>query len=190
MDGRRAVDAWGQYDGEGGRFTQEDPIGIAGGLNLYGYANGDPVNFSDPFGLCCFNPVKLAVGVGNFGWGVLKIAKGSAVVAGGSATGAGSALFLPMGMWEMSGGFARVSRGLQQTHESLDDPNGPSVVNLLGLLPAGQEFDDPGEPTLLQYLGEKWSEAKSLTDDPIGTVRKWIEEYFALGRDGADEREP
>ena len=34
-----------------GLFTQEDPIGIAGGLNLYGYANGDPINFSDPFGL-------------------------------------------------------------------------------------------------------------------------------------------
>jgi len=32
--------------------VQEDPIGIAGGLNLYGYANGDPVNFGDPFGLC------------------------------------------------------------------------------------------------------------------------------------------
>ncbi len=25
---------------------------MAGGLNLYGYAEGDPVNFSDPFGLC------------------------------------------------------------------------------------------------------------------------------------------
>ena len=33
-------------------YTQQDPIGIAGGLNLYGFANGDPVNFSDPFGLC------------------------------------------------------------------------------------------------------------------------------------------
>lgn len=32
--------------------TQEDPIGLAGGLNLYGYAGADPVNFSDPFGLC------------------------------------------------------------------------------------------------------------------------------------------
>lgn len=33
-------------------FTQTDPIGIAGGLNTYGYANGDPMNFTDPFGLC------------------------------------------------------------------------------------------------------------------------------------------
>ena len=39
------------YDPRTGRFTQEDPIGLAGGLNLYGFAAGDPVNFSDPFGL-------------------------------------------------------------------------------------------------------------------------------------------
>jgi hypothetical protein len=32
--------------------TQEDPIGLASGLNLYGFASGDPVTFSDPFGLC------------------------------------------------------------------------------------------------------------------------------------------
>jgi hypothetical protein len=35
-----------------GPFTQPDPIGLAGGLNLYGYADGDPINRSDPFGLC------------------------------------------------------------------------------------------------------------------------------------------
>ncbi|MGH7717756.1 MAG: RHS repeat-associated core domain-containing protein, partial [Gemmatimonadaceae bacterium] len=40
------------YDPGTGRFTQEDPIGLAGGMNLYGYAAGDPVNYSDPFGLC------------------------------------------------------------------------------------------------------------------------------------------
>jgi RHS repeat-associated protein len=40
------------YDPATGRFTQEDPIGLAGGLNLYGFADGDPVNFGDPFGLC------------------------------------------------------------------------------------------------------------------------------------------
>jgi RHS repeat-associated protein len=40
------------YDPASGRFTQEDPIGLAGGVNLYGFAAGDPVNYSDPFGLC------------------------------------------------------------------------------------------------------------------------------------------
>jgi RHS repeat-associated protein len=39
------------YDPASGRFTQEDPIGLAGGLNAYGFADGDPVNFSDPLGL-------------------------------------------------------------------------------------------------------------------------------------------
>jgi RHS repeat-associated protein len=40
------------FDPQTGRFTQEDPIGLAGGLNAYGFAAGDPVNYSDPFGLC------------------------------------------------------------------------------------------------------------------------------------------
>jgi RHS repeat-associated protein len=40
------------YDPTQGRFTQEDPVGLAGGLNAYGFAAGDPINYSDPFGLC------------------------------------------------------------------------------------------------------------------------------------------
>lgn len=43
------------YDPATGRFTQEDPIGLGGGLNSYGFANGDAINLSDPFGLkVCF----------------------------------------------------------------------------------------------------------------------------------------
>jgi RHS repeat-associated protein len=43
------------FDPVSGRFTQQDPIGVAGGMNLYGFGDGDPINFSDPFGLsaCC-----------------------------------------------------------------------------------------------------------------------------------------
>ncbi len=40
------------YDPASGRFTQQDPIGLAGGANLYGFAGSDQLNFSDPFGLC------------------------------------------------------------------------------------------------------------------------------------------
>jgi RHS repeat-associated protein len=46
------------YDPETGRFTQEDPARLAGGLNLYGFANGDPASYGDPFGLF---PIPLIV---------------------------------------------------------------------------------------------------------------------------------
>ena len=36
-----------------GRFMQPDPIGYAGGNNLYAYTNNDPLNFTDPLGLDC-----------------------------------------------------------------------------------------------------------------------------------------
>jgi RHS repeat-associated protein len=30
------------------RFAQADPIGFAGGMNLYAYVGNDPVNWRDP----------------------------------------------------------------------------------------------------------------------------------------------
>jgi RHS repeat-associated protein len=56
LEGQR--DAGGQmymrnryYDPATGQFTQTDPIGIAGGLNTYGFAAGDPVSYKDSYGL-------------------------------------------------------------------------------------------------------------------------------------------
>jgi RHS repeat-associated protein len=77
------------YDPATGKFTEEDPIGLAGGLNLYGFAGGDPINFSDPFGLCpewldgipCLDPIASTMrpakstepsGVGGSEWGYTR----------------------------------------------------------------------------------------------------------------------
>jgi RHS repeat-associated protein len=38
-----------------GRFFQTDPVGYDGGINIYEYADDDPVDHSDPSGLCLDN---------------------------------------------------------------------------------------------------------------------------------------
>jgi uncharacterized protein RhaS with RHS repeats len=73
-----------------GPFTQRDPIGLAGGINQYGYVGGDPVNYADPFGLCpipiekcpagTFTALGMAIGafLGGTGGGALGLAGGPA----------------------------------------------------------------------------------------------------------------
>jgi RHS repeat-associated protein len=43
------------YDPDGARYLTQDPIGLAGGFNLYRYV-GNPVNLIDPLGLSCKLP--------------------------------------------------------------------------------------------------------------------------------------
>ena len=46
------------YDPQAGAWTTKDPIGLAGGVNVYGYVGGDPIGAFDPTGLAPIRPAN------------------------------------------------------------------------------------------------------------------------------------
>lgn len=56
------------YDPAQGRFLTPDPIGYAGGMNLYGYVENNPVNAVDPSGFCGDRAWGHRIAVGVLRW--------------------------------------------------------------------------------------------------------------------------
>lgn len=61
------------YDPETGRYIESDPIGLEGGLNVYGYVGGNPINALDPTGLIKWTGSAFSVSAIAGGGGVFDI---------------------------------------------------------------------------------------------------------------------
>ena len=101
----------------------------------------------------------------------------STPVTGPTGTVSGGAA-IALGTAQIASGVANLSRGSQQINEALDEPfDAASAKNLLGLLPAGQEFDDPCEPTPGEFFGGLFND---FVADPAGAALRAAKAFFAF----------
>jgi len=175
------------YDPATGQFTQEDPIGLSGGANLYGFAGGDPVNNKDPFGTDCPPGKAVAVCViisifESLGAGRVPVPKAPVTVEPRSATATKPEAEPPEGTGEMKELVEDVKKAYKKLNGS-GGGEGDDAVVLRKVLSAG-EADAP------DVAGQAAAGASRVVGGVAGLVLMHLVDPPALGRRcSADERQ-
>jgi RHS repeat-associated protein len=115
------------YDPQPGRFIQEDPLGVDGGVNVYLYAGDDPINGFDPSGMDAGITCRTEY---NYGW-VNGMARGVSPKlicesSGGSYSGAND----DSGMEQIGGGGGPPNQPVKKADPADDAKR--SVAHCLG----------------------------------------------------------
>ena len=167
------------YDPASGRFTQEDPIGLAGGLNLYGYAGGDPANNSDPFGLC--PPRDRDYSTCNGFFTAVGVAAGALI--GGTSGGAGGAALCAVGgpiaiACAAGGGVAGAAKGAL-----VGGAIGAYADALSAMARAGKGGGNSAENRGSNY----WARKLGLNNDGTEQLKRTLEEMKRNGESITDD---
>ncbi|MGH7466187.1 MAG: RHS repeat-associated core domain-containing protein, partial [Longimicrobiales bacterium] len=164
------------YDQATGRWTQEDPLGVAAGTNLYAYVGNNPASYTDPFGLCMPWP-QCALAAGRAG-----AAAGTLVGAGVGALGAGAGAVPGAAIgnrvgWVVGVGLAtagtvymagRHSRGVDRVNTSVSIAN-EHLGRVAGMPP---DDDDPQfVRDMVNHAQKHLNNAKKYIKDVSGKTR-------------------
>ena len=101
------------------RFINPDPIGFSGGLNCYAFADGNPVNYLDPYGLSTWT--RISGGLRALGGGLEAAAGYSLAVASGTAAvGTSPTVVGALGFGALAAGGAAIgAHGIDQLQAGL-----------------------------------------------------------------------
>ena len=166
------------YDPIAGRFLQTDPIGYAGGANLYAYVGDDPLDLADPLGrdasVICYHfagcpsnfaQVQTLDTVANEYAKAALLTVGSGVLAGAAAATEVSAVVVTAIRGTSAGASVVVDTSAEAGVAATEGAESTTAVAEGGLPPAG-EPPAPSSSVDPQSNFNPWTDTQEMTSPP------------------------